>query len=81
MPRFGQRLHLEDHKIALGEKGLEMGESVELYAPGILLRKNWIPIRWNSPLAAKGEGAMILLRIIGVEELEDWKIHSRIALM
>lgn len=80
MPRLGRRLYLEDHKVALGKQGLEMRMSVQLYAASVIAEQEWIDIRWNSPLLVKDDGDFLLLRIKGVKSLEDWNVHSRIAL-
>ena len=71
------RLHLEDHKLVLGTHRLEHGIPIEYFDPEI---KEWVEVRWDSPLLVERAGAAILLRALGVNDLEHWNIHVGIAL-
>jgi hypothetical protein len=54
------RLHLEDHKLALGTHPLEEGMCIEYYDPDA---GSWISIRWDSPLLIEKSGAALLVQV------------------
>ena len=69
--RRTQHLHLSDFKVALGAAGLEVN-SLEAYRPPV----GWVPILWDTPYRIYAAGEMVLIRVRGVTELQDWDIHA-----
>ena len=55
---------------------MERGPLLEAYTKS----NGWAQIRWDTPYPITKAGDVILLRIQGVRELEDWEIHTRYVL-
>ncbi|KAK7059993.1 hypothetical protein R3P38DRAFT_2759344 [Favolaschia claudopus] len=69
LPVWGGKLSLANHKVDLGNLGLEMGESrLEKYTPG----EGWGPLMWGDVLQI-GNGTTAAIRVRTVEiPWEDW---------
>lgn len=72
-----RQLHLQDAKVTLGRHGLEEGMSVQYYH---CVSRRWLDIRWDSPLRIEKPGISVMLRLKGVDKLEDWDIYRTIIL-
>jgi hypothetical protein len=75
-PRINDYVVLNDFKMYLGELGLERGPLLEAY----MKPHGWAQIRWDTPYPIKKARDVILLRVQGVTELEDWEVHTRYVL-
>ena len=65
-----RRFHLHDHKLALGEAGVEQGESLELYN---VTKKEWFPLLWSMPVGPVLEaGQIFLMRYKGVSIMDQF---------
>lgn len=77
-PRNDMHVRMEDHKLLLGsaEHQIEKGNTLQRFIPTRQRGKGkWITIRWDSPIRVRNAGDAILLRYLGISDMEHWVIH------
>jgi len=65
-------LYLSSFKVELGKRGLEQGSLMEAYTQST----GWKQIRWDTPYPVKKAGEVLLLRLSGVTEMQDFDVHA-----
>jgi hypothetical protein len=63
------RLPLADHKVELGEIGLEERRNLKLYDTW---RSEWIDLLWDAPIPVKSTGQALMMHYADIEHLENW---------
>lgn len=64
------RLRLSDHKIELGQLGLEQTNRLQLYD---LSRSSWIDLPWDAPVPIKFAGQALMIHYKDVNCLDGWE--------
>ena len=64
------RLRLSEHKIELGQLGLEQTNSLQLYN---LSKSSWIHLPWDAPVLVKSAGQALMIRHADVNSLDGWE--------
>jgi hypothetical protein len=68
-PREDARVRLSDFKVLLGSIGLEQTQSIEIFHFG---RACWLPAAWNTPHLVPARGHVLLLRYVGVTNIDKF---------
>ncbi|KAL0568824.1 hypothetical protein V5O48_013157 [Marasmius crinis-equi] len=72
VPNNAGRIRLNEHKVALGRIGMEVGNSFEWYNAQ---SRTWISVSWSSDIPASG-GKRLFFRKVGVTVMANFDIET-----
>ncbi|PPQ98098.1 hypothetical protein CVT26_003268 [Gymnopilus dilepis] len=71
-PNIDGRVRLSEFKMALGTRGIEQGNSIEVYHFG---KECWLPALWDTPLPIPSRDHVLLIRYAGVRQIKNFELY------